>query len=195
MTTALDRRTFLKQAGTGTVVLAGASVLAGMGAAPAIADDEENGTGFFFSGLDTAGSPADSFLMWGCGHIDENKGHITGNGEFVHYDGTAPKPQPIKATGLWEPRHLVSFNTIGHFGTNNAGIMVADVVLFRQAPEPGRVIPGTLTVVCNIPQVPLFTGEEEGFQLLVEGLSFKPVNPTVGISGFSRSLADSPERR
>jgi hypothetical protein len=49
--------------------------------------------------------------------------------------------------------------------------------------------------VCNIPQVPLFTGEEEGFQLLVEGLSFKPVNPTVGISGFSRSLADSPERR
>jgi hypothetical protein len=163
-----------------------------MGAAPAMAD-EDTGTGFFFSALDTAGGRADSFLMWGCGHFDENKGHITGNGEFVYYDGRPKPPIPkesIKATGLWEPRHLVSFHQIGSFGTNNAGIMVADIILFKQAPKPEQVIPARLTVVCNIPQEALFTGEEEGFQLVVDGLSFMPVTPTVGISGFSRSLAD-----
>jgi hypothetical protein len=133
--------------------------------------------------------------MWGCGHFDEDSGHITGNGDFVHFDATAPKPQPIKATGLWEPRHLVSFHTIGSWGTNNAGIMVADIMLFKQAPEPEQLIPARLKVVCNIPPVPLFTGEDEGFQLVVDGVSFMPVKPTVGISGFSRSLTDGSQER
>jgi hypothetical protein len=162
MVTAVDRRTFLKHAGMGTIVLAGAPVLAGVGATPAMAD-EENGTGFFFSALDTAGGPADSLLMWGCGHFDENERHITGNGEFVHYDGTSTAiPKPIKATGLWKPRHPVSFHSIGSFGTNNAGIMVADVILFKQAPAPEEHIVATLTVVCNIPQAALSTGPGRG---------------------------------
>jgi hypothetical protein len=114
-TTTLDRRKFLKHAGMGTVVLAGAPVLAGMGASPAMAD-EEHGIGFFFAALDSAGAvhnptSPDALLMQGCGHFDDHSGHISGNGFFVHYDGNSPlSPKPIKATGLWEARRLVSFD-------------------------------------------------------------------------------------
>jgi hypothetical protein len=70
------------------------------------------------------------------------------------------------------------------------GIMVADVDLFRQSPEPEAVIPAVLTVVCNIGAIPFSTGMEEGFQLEFGGLTFMPLSfvpPTpggIGISGF-----------
>jgi hypothetical protein len=84
----------------------------------------------------------------------------------------------------------VSFKSIGSYGTQLAGIMVAKVDLLRQSPGPEVVIPATLTVVCNIPPAGIFTGEEEGFQLVINGgLSFMPQMPTVGLSGFDRSLA------
>lgn len=197
MTTSLDRRTFLKHAGMGTVVLAGAPVLAGMGASPAMAD-EEQGIGFFFAAADSAGSvrttaSPDVLIMDGCGHFDEHSSHISGNGFFTHYDGSAPVPKPVKASGLWEAHRLLSFHSIvGSFGVQLAGIMVANVTLLKQVPEPEAVIPATLTVVCNIAQAGLITTEDEGFQLVVPslGLSFQPLMPTVGISGFDRSLAE-----
>jgi hypothetical protein len=194
MTTALDRRKFLKHAGMGTVVLAGAPRVGGDGGV-ARNGGRRAGHRILLFCTGHRGQSGGLVSQWGCGHFDENKRHITGNGEFVHYDGrpSAPIPKPIKATGLWEPRRLLSFHAIGLFGTNNAGILVAGVVLFKQAPEPEQVIPARLTVVCNIPQAALFTGEDEGFQLVVDGLSFMPVKPTVGISGFSRSLADYPK--
>jgi hypothetical protein len=189
MSTALDRRKFLKQAGIGTVVLAGAPVLAGMGASAAMADEEE-GIGFFFAALDSAGAvhnptSPDAFLMQGCGQFDDRSGHIRGNGFFVHYDGSSPlSPKPIKATGLWETRRLLSFDRGPAFGVQLTGIMKADVKLFRQSPRPEAVIPAQLTVVCNSPAIPFSTGEDEGFQLMVGNLSFMPLTPTIGVSGF-----------
>jgi hypothetical protein len=180
----------------GTVVLAGAPVVAGMGASPAVADEEEEGTGFFFAGLDSAGAvhdptSPDVVVMQGCGHFDENSGHISGNGFFVHFDGSSSlKPKPIKATGFWKARQLQSFDKVHAFGVQLTGIMVADVDLFRQSPEPEAVIPAVLTVVCNIGAIPFSTGMEEGFQLEFGGLTFMPLSfvpPTpggIGISGF-----------
>jgi hypothetical protein len=198
MTTGLDRRKFLKHAGTGTVALAGAPVLAGLGASPAVADEERGGIGFFFAALSSAGAihdptSSDAFLMQGCGHFGEHSGHISGNGFFVHYDGSSPlKPKPIKATGLWEARRLVSFDPGPAFGVQLTGIMVADVKLFRQSPPPEAVIPAQLTVVCNSPAIPFFTGEEEGFRLVVGNLTFLPLKPTIGVSGFDdQTLRDA----
>jgi hypothetical protein len=190
MATDLDRRKFLKHAGTGTVVLAGASALAGMAASPAGANDEQEGIGFFFAALDSAGAvhnptSPDAFVMQGCGEFDEHSRHIRGNGWFVHYDGSSPlSPKPIKATGFWKARRLVSFDRGPAFGVQVTGIMVAEVKLFRQSPEPEAVIPATLRVVCNSPAIPFSTGEDEGFQLEVGNLTFKQLTPTIGISGF-----------
>jgi hypothetical protein len=189
MTPEMDRRKFLKRAGIGTVVVAGAPMMAGMGASPAMADGEE-GIGYFFAALDSAGTvrkptSPDAFLMQGCGHFDERSGHISGSGFFVHYDGSSSvSPKPIKATGFWEARRLVSFAPGPAFGVQLTGIMVADVNLFRQSPEPEGVIPAQLTVVCNSPAIPFSTGEDEGFQLVVGALTFLPLTPTIGVSGF-----------
>jgi hypothetical protein len=189
MSTDLDRRKFLKHAGMGTVVLAGAPVVAGIGASPALADEEE-GIGFFFSALNSAGAvhdptSSDVFLMQGCGHFDQHSGHISGNGFFIHYDGSSKLfPNPIKATGFWEARRLQSFDPGPAFGVQLTGIMKADVKLFRQSPEPEAVIPAQLTVVCNSPAIPFKTGEDEGFQLEFGGLTFMPLTKTIGISGF-----------
>jgi hypothetical protein len=190
MSNDLDRRTFLKHAGTGTAALTGASVWAGMGALPAAAADGHEGIGFFFAALDSAGpvhnpTSPDALLMQGCGHFDQHSGDIRGSGFFVHYDGSSPlSPKPIKATGLWKARRFKSFDQGPGFGVQLTGIMMADVELFRQSPRPGAVIPAQLTVVCNSGAIPFSTGEDEGFQLAVGSLTFLPLMPTIGISGF-----------
>jgi hypothetical protein len=169
----------------GTVVLAGAPVVAGMGASPAVADEEE-GIGFFFAGRDSAvDDPTDIVVMQGCGHFDESSGNISGNGFFVNFEQSSTVfPNPIKATGFWNARELESFDKVHAFGVQLTGIMVAKVELFRQSPEREAVIPALLTVVCNIPAIPFLTGMEEGFQLVFGGHTFVPGTPTIGISGF-----------
>jgi hypothetical protein len=192
MSRALDRRTFLKGAGAGTVALVGAPAIVAMGATPALAAGDHT-TRFFFSAVSSTGSPSDTFIMQGCGHFEQGESEITGDGFFIHFDGTPslPLPKPIKAAGLWKAHRLVSFHSIGSFGVQLAAVMVADVKLMRQLPEPEAVIPARLTVVCNIAAAGLFNpGEDEGFQLVVGSLSFKPLTPPLGISGFSRSIED-----
>jgi len=133
MSVDLNRRNFLKHAGTGTVALAGASAWAAMASSLASADDRRDGIGFFFAAVNSAGpvhNPAspDALLMQGCGHFDPRSGHIRGSGFFVHYDGSSPlSPKPIKSTGFWRARHLESFDQGPHFGVQLTGIMIADV--------------------------------------------------------------------
>jgi hypothetical protein len=200
MTSDLNRRKFLGHAGTGTMALAGASLFAGVAASPALADKEQErgGIGFFFAAVDSAGpvhnpTSPDVLIMQGCGDFDDESGHITGNGWFAHLEGSSPlSPKPIKATGLWEARRLVSFHRGPAFGVNVTGIMVAEVTLLRQSPPPEAVIPATLRVVCNNPFIPFSTGEPEGFQLVVGNLTFSQLTPTIGISGFDdQRLRDS----
>jgi len=45
-------------------------------------------------------------------------------------------------------------------------------------------MPAQLTVVCNSAAIPFSTGEDEGFQLVAGDLTFLPLSPTIGISGF-----------
>jgi hypothetical protein len=192
MSTRLDRRTFLKGAGVGSIALVGAPAILTMGATPALADGDDT-IRFFFSAVDNTGSPVDSLIMQGCGEFEHAENEIAGHGFFVHFDATTPgTPKLIKATGLWKTQRLVSFHSIGSFGVNLSGVMVADVKLMRQFPEPEATIPAVLTVVCNIPPAGLFTGLDEGFQLVVAslGLTFMPMHPTLGASGFSHSLDD-----
>jgi hypothetical protein len=190
MSVDLNRRNFLKHAGTGTAALAGASLWASTASSPAAADDGQEGIGFFFAALDSAGpvhTPAspDALLMQGCGHFDPRSGDIRGSGFFVHYDGSSTvSPKPIKATGFWKARRLSSFNQGPRFGVQLTGIMVADVELLRQSPQRETEIPARLTVVCNSGAIPFATGEDEGFQLVVGDLTFLPLSPTIGISGF-----------
>lgn len=190
MSVDFNRRNFLKHAGTGTVALAGASVWASVASSPAAADHGHEGIGFFFAALDSAGlvrnpTSPDALLMQGSGRFDKHSGDIRGTGFFVHFDGSSPlSPKPIKATGFWKAQRLKSFDQGPHFGVQLTGIMMADVELFPPSAEPEAVIPAQLTVVCNNPFIPFSTGEDEGFQLVFGGLSFLPLTPTIGISGF-----------
>ena len=63
-----------------------------------------------------------------------------------------------------------------------AGILKLEVDLIRELPSR-KVVSAKLDVVCNIQAVPLLTGQEEGFALDVDGISFEPEG--VGITLFS----------
>ena len=121
-------------------------------------------------------------LMAGDGRFTSS--HVEGHGMFAHIDTTTPKPNKILNAGTWKATSLVSFTLVGTYGVQASGILTMKVDLVQEIPSPA-VMPATLTVVCNIPFVPLVTGKDEGFSLDAPFGSFEPETPTAGISIFS----------
>jgi len=108
--------------------------------------------------------------MGGCGSVSADE--VSGGGTFLHFDDATAVPKTILGTGTWRPRRLVDFDIVGTYGQLVAGIMEADI---RLRPVAGGSIAATLKVFCNIGAAGLNTGQPEGFNLDVGGLSFTPL--------------------
>ncbi len=180
----MNRRVFLKKAGVGTLALGALPILEETLATRAFAAEET--TNFIFAAVGI-GPAIDGVqhivVMDGAGMITPS--HAEGGGAFNHLNNapTAPFPKPIIAQGKWQAKRLVSFDVAGRYGLFTAGVLTMDVQLVRELPSR-LVVPASLQIVCNIPFVPIMTGKPEGFSLTVEGLSFHPNVPPMGITLF-----------
>ena len=160
------------------------SVIGALGISP-IAFAEAGHMNLHFAALSQAASPGAKGVLLMAGGGMFTSSHIEGQGIFEHIDTTTPKPNLVLNAGTWKATNLVSFAQIGTpYGVQVAGILTMKVDLVQDIPSPA-VMPATLTVVCNIPFVPLLTGKDEGFSLDGPFGSFEPEMPTVGITIFS----------
>ncbi len=178
----ISRRQALQRAGA-------VGVLGALGIPTAVfADEGDHGDAprhmnLHFAALSQAASPGAKGVVLMAGDGRFTSSHIHAHGIFEHIDPTTPKPNAILNAGTWKTTKLVSFTSIGTYGVQASGILTVKVDLVQQIPSPA-IMPATLTVVCNIPFVPLITGQDEGFSLDAPFGSFKPQMPTVGITIF-----------
>jgi len=186
----MNRRKLLEKVGLGS--LATASLLEAL-ATPASADDQTP-VNFHFLAVSQAGTVdgvAHRVTMGGDGKITQ--GNVVGGGFFVHWNPAPPGvPKPVLSTGSWKAKRLISFDLIGTFGVQGAGVL--DMVI-HLVPVDGPVVEAILEVVCNILAAGLINpGKDEGFSLSIPGTifvpggaagPFVPLAPTQGISAFS----------
>ncbi len=187
----MDRRSFLKKAGFGSIALGSAPALASMLAIPAAAGDKRKGdrqsTFVAFSQARTVGGVQHRVGMNGKVLFNPEKERVRGGGNFVHFNNAAPgTPKPILATGLWEADEFVSWDhNVGTYDHINASILQLDITLL---PDGGEATEATLRLICNIGVAGLLTGEPEGFVLTIPGAPFgpfRPLDPPVGLTHIS----------
>ena len=183
----MNRRGFLRKAGLGAIALGSVPVLAETLATRAFAEtDEETTTGFIFAAVSvgpTIDGVVHTVVMDGAGTITPS--NVEGGGAFDHLNNAASAgfPRPFFAQGTWMAKRLVSFDVFGKYGLFTAAVLTMDVELTRELPSR-LVVPASLQIVCNVPFVPIMTGKPEGFSLTVDGLSFHPNVPAMGITLF-----------
>lgn len=182
----LDRRSFLKRAGIGSIALGPLPGL--LAATPAGARGRAAGFNFTaISRAGTIGSVVHAVNMAGSGTIEEDD--VEGGGHFQHYDLASAPPRTIIAAGAWKAKRLVSFDPIGTWGVITAGVLVMQVQLRRTIPSRA-VVAATLEVVCNVGSAGLDTGQPEGFTLTVPGAPFGAFVPIeAGITVFTTIAA------
>ncbi len=174
-----SRRDFLKKAAITGVGLATIPMF--MSTMPLVAaEEEDNTTGYHFVVVSRkSGTPPDLVALEGNGGVTPSQ--ATGGGAFTHFVPTGSPPFPIKAAGLWRPRHVNSFHLIGTYGTLAAGVLDMQVDLLREIPSKA-VIPAHAKMVCNLGPAGLKTaGVDEGVYLDVDGLSFEPFGTGVTV--------------
>jgi hypothetical protein len=182
----IPRRTILKTAGLGSV--AAASLPALLPSFDALAQSPNDGHRVYvFVSFSQAPLTSASVLprigMQGAGTFDPDAGWVKGGGSFVLFDQNHPLPKPLIASGFWEPRGFLNYDTKGlpSYGTIQPAILtfLADV----QGIGSGL----RMEVICNVGAIPLMTGEPEGWKLLDTPAygSFVPPSPGVGISHLS----------
>jgi len=183
----LDRRSFLKRAGIGSLALGPLPGL--LAATPAGARGRAAGFNFTaISQAGTIGSVVHAVNMAGSGTI--KKHDVEGGGHFQHYDLASAPPRTIIAAGAWRAKRLVSFDPIGTWGVITAGVLVMRIQLRRTIPSRA-VVAATLEVVCNVGSAGLDTGRPEGFTLTVPGAPFGPFVPIeAGITVFTTIAAN-----
>jgi len=166
-----SRREFLKKAGIGSAALAALPALGELLAAPVLASDR---IGFKLVAASKMGT--ERVIMAGDGQLTDSE--ATGGGTFVHFSTT---DLSIIATGVWKANRLRSFTTIGTpFGLATSGIADMDIDLI---PANNERIEGRLQIFCDLPGSGRFTGEDEGFILMVGGKTFSQAG--VGASLFT----------
>jgi hypothetical protein len=182
----LDRRSFLKRAGIGSIALGPLPGL--LAAAPAWASGRAAGFNFTaISRAGTIGSVVHAVNMAGSGTIEEDD--VEGGGHFQHYDLASAPPRTIIAAGAWRAKRLVSFDPIGTWGVITAGVLVMQIQLRPTIPSPA-VVAATLKVVCNVGSGGFETGQPEGFTLTVPSAPFGAFVPIgAGITVFTTIAA------
>lgn len=121
--------------------------------------------------------------MQGAGTFDPDAGWVKGGGNFNLVDQAKPMPLPLIASGFWEAKAFMSYDTkgLGSYGIIQPAILtvLADIDVIGSGL--------TLEVICNVGAVPLMTGEPEGWKLLDTPAygSFVPLSAGVGITLLS----------
>ena|SRR5215475_1540272 len=111
-------------------------------------------------------------------------GHVEGGGTFVIFNNApAGTPKPLQGFGRWKAKKVVSYTSVGNYGSLVAGILELEVELLVEFPAP-EVVPATLRIICNVDPAGLTTGEPEGFKLNISssGEVFVPMVPAVGLT-------------
>lgn len=183
----MDRRTFLKRAGLGTLAL---PALGSAFAGKAFADDL---MGFHVVAVSAAEgppptpqAPADWVILVGNGQIHGSDG--MGGGSLVHIQFPGPNVPPpfnVVGHGMWRCKDLMSKNIIGTYAGLAAGIVEMNIE--AMVVELGQWVPAMLKITCNVGPGGLQTGEPEGFTLTVPEFPFppfKPMHPEVGLTAF-----------
>lgn len=188
----MDRRTFLKKAGLGSVAVASAPGVLGALATPASADDEHRFRFVTVSSAGTIDGVAHLLIMNGNGRVEGSS--VEGFGTWAHVNGADPSPSTnLLASGKWRPLSLVSFVPIGTYGgVLEAGTLEARIFIKRLHPTRGT-FEGTLRVVCNIGPAGLSTGEAEGVTVSIDGGPvgpFTPLTPPLGLTIFVPPIWD-----
>jgi hypothetical protein len=184
----MDRRTFIKAAGVGSLGAAALPVLAGLKDVLAAGDNQHVYVFVAFSQVAGAiNGIVHRIGMQGAGTFDPQAGWVKGGGSFVHFkQNDTAVPKQLIASGTWEPTAFVSYATqgLGHYGTIQPGILKMKVDLI---PTAGPVHhDATLELVCNVGAANLMTGEDEGYQLTVPGFAtFVQLIPPTGITHLS----------
>jgi hypothetical protein len=129
-----------------------------------------------------------------------SEGQVNAQGSFAHYENNLPPGQniPLKFTGTWRATNLVSFELLGFFGTDAAGIyplaagvLVLDILLVRP-PTPSiplSEVPSLLTLVSNLQPAGVAKSHmPDGVTLLapndpVNGFFFVPVKVESKVPG------------
>ncbi len=178
----MNRRELFKKAGL--VALTSAPLLAGL---PRRARADGAEPRFTFAGLsyDTANPTGEVTTVDGCGDFDPVEGEVDAGGCYQFINIGAPLPRPILEQGEWQATSLISWTPNGTYGIRESGVLVMGVTL---SPVGGTPYSATLKVVCNIPFVPLLTGQPEGFVLTTPTITFAQgaavAQPQVGVTLF-----------
>jgi hypothetical protein len=182
----MDRKTLLSTVGLGS--LAAASLATGLDtpARPVLAADTRaaENISFYVAALSLAGGKGARGItgLGGTGNLAPwLEAGVQGSGVFQNYDPTTPKPYTILHSGTWKATKLVSWTKVGNYGMNAAAVLTTEVTLVQHLPTPA-VMSARLTVVCNIPQAPLMTGQPEGFMLDAPFGLFRQAMPAMGIT-------------
>jgi hypothetical protein len=178
----MNRRELLKKAGLGSAGLAAFPALQSVLATPAWARGEGAGDGFFFVVLSKLTTGPDLLAISGCGNVLRDS--VVGEGRFFHFIPDEEPPFPLVATGFWTADELVGYTRIGNYGSATAGTLRM-AASFHLQPD-GKVVPGDIRINCNLAPGNLFTGLAEGVWVKVEGATFEPMDPTVGLTVFAR---------
>jgi hypothetical protein len=185
----MRRRSFLKAAGL--VPLASVAVASLPGLLPslnALAQEANNGHRIYIfisasQAPKTGGGVLPRMDITGAGTFDPDAGWVKGGGNFVLFDQNSPTPKTLIASGSWEPRGFVSYDTkgLGSYG------LIQPAILTVLADLPGIGSGLTLEIICNAGFAGLSTGMEEGYQLLDTPAygSFVPLSPVLGITHLS----------
>jgi hypothetical protein len=181
----LDRRTFLKRLGLGSV--AAASFPGLLGAEAAFGAGPNGQHVYAFVAFSQAGAPAGGLTtprigMNGEGTFDPHARWVKGGGTYQLFDQAHATPKPLVAHGLWNAKDFVGYDTksLPSYGE------IQPAILELKADFEGLGTDLMLTLVCNVGAAGLLTGEEEGWEL--EGTpygDFHQLSPAVGITHLS----------
>ncbi len=188
----MDRRTFLKRAGLGSVALGSLTGLGGMSAIAAFAEDEElNGvrerrhaTFVAISRAPRSGNVVPTLAMEGRVVFSADAEKARGGGNLTGWDDATPVPKHILASGRWRVLEFVSYDTfdLEPYGRIQASILELNVALRDEL--SGRTGNGLLRLICNVGAGGRMTGEPEGFTLDPEP-PFGKFKPVIGLTHIS----------
>lgn len=169
----LDRKSFLKKAGLGSVALASLPALAeAASAAEATFGRPIYFHYYAFSKAAVLAGVAHAVAMSGSGRITHNS--LAAGGSYAHFDLAAPVPKPIISAGTWKGRRFGSLHLVGTWGDLAAGVLDMEIDLHQDSPTPA-VVPATLELVSNIGSANLFVpGKDVGFTLAIPGAEYGP---------------------
>ncbi len=188
----MKRRDFLKKAAIGTAGLASLPFLTDN--LPRVSAEGQTGqTNFNFTATSKAGLVGNvqhDVLMSGEGKIDTNG--VEGGGRYNHFDDATTPPKTILESGSWEAANLVSWNPIGTWGVQTAGVLEMGINLRQDFPTTA-VISANLKVICNAGNAKLYNPNPnppppnlpEGFILTIPGAEYGPFVPNIPPTGVT----------